>query len=74
MFMCTRHWRLLPKPLKNAIWETYVPGQETRKDPSFEYVQAAGVAIRWLSEYEGLREPGNDTRDRGDGHGDDTYQ
>lgn len=41
MFMCRRHWFLVPKPLRDGIWATYRPGQENTKDPSPEYLDIA---------------------------------
>jgi len=52
MFMCGRHWAMLPKVHKDAIWANYVPGQERRKDPSPEYLAAAMEAINALFEIE----------------------
>ena len=52
MFMCPRHWRMLPKIHKDAIWRNYVHGQERRKDPSPAYLEAAMAAIHALSEIE----------------------
>lgn len=50
MFMCRSHWFALPKALRDAIWRTYRPGQEIRKDPSPEYLDAAREAIAYLLE------------------------
>lgn len=55
MFMCKRHWFMLPKEIRDSIWEFYVPGQERRKDPSKEYLAASQWAIDWLAKKEGLR-------------------
>ncbi len=48
MFMCRGHWYALPKPMRDAIWAVYVPGQETRKDPSPEYLEVAQECISYL--------------------------
>src|SRR5262252_8591235 len=48
MFMCQAHWLSLPEPLRHAIWRTYRRGQEVRKDPSPEYLEAARAAIKYL--------------------------
>ena len=48
MFMCGPHWYRLPPAHRSAIWATYVPGQEIRKDPTPEYLDAARVAIAYL--------------------------
>lgn len=52
LFACTRHWFTLPKWIRDLIWETYVPGQENRKDPSPAYLEAADKAQKWALEYE----------------------
>jgi hypothetical protein len=40
---------MLPKGLRDDIWATYKPGQERRKDPSPEYLEAALNAVQWLA-------------------------
>lgn len=54
MFMCRDHWMRLPKRMRDAVWENYVPGQEVRKDPTVEYLRVTREAITWLSKAEGL--------------------
>lgn len=49
---CKAHWYKLPKKIRDMIWETYVPGQEIRRDPTEEYLEAATEADRWAREYE----------------------
>lgn len=49
MFMCRTHWFALPKSYQDAIWATYRPGQERTKDPSLEYLAAAGNAVNYLA-------------------------
>lgn len=51
---CREHWYALPKSYRDAIWETYVPGQEIRKDPSPEYIEAATAAVNWLAAKENV--------------------
>jgi hypothetical protein len=53
-FACLRHWRMLPKPLRDGVWRAYRPGQERDKQPSAVYLDAAHAAIHWLHEAEGL--------------------
>jgi hypothetical protein len=55
MLMCLKHWRMVPKPLQNAVWEHYVPGQEIRMNPSGEYVVAAQAAVDAVAAQEGRR-------------------
>lgn len=47
MWGCRQHWFRLPKRLRDAIWATYVPGQEVRKDPSPEYLAVAAEVEAW---------------------------
>lgn len=35
---CLTHWHQLPKRLRDAIWDAYVPGQEITKTPSSAYL------------------------------------
>jgi hypothetical protein len=53
MFMCLPHWRMVPKPLQQRIWANYVPGQETKKNPTRGYLAVANEAIRLVAEREG---------------------
>lgn len=44
--MCRRHWFMVPRELRAAVWATYQPGQETlRVRPSKEWHAAADAAI-----------------------------
>lgn len=56
MFMCRSHWFQLPRTMRDVIWATYVPGQEKRKDPSPEYLDAAVAAVKWLARRDGVYE------------------
>lgn len=49
MFMCKPHWSALPKAMRDRIWDTYVPGQERRMDPTSEYLDAAMDAVAYLA-------------------------
>lgn len=49
---CRTHWYTLPLEIRKEIWDTYVPGQEDRKDPSPEYLAVAEKAQEWAREYE----------------------
>lgn len=52
---CLRHWKLLPKNLRDQIWATFRPGQEKNYTPSREYVQVAQKVQTWIrAEYHGL--------------------
>jgi hypothetical protein len=48
MWGCKNHWFRLPKILRDKIWTTYVPGQEERRDPSAEYMEAAEQVQRYI--------------------------
>jgi hypothetical protein len=61
MLFCLPHWRLTPKVNKDAIWATYVPGQEITKRPSQAYLEAqlaARVAVLTKIAREGCNDPG----------------
>jgi hypothetical protein len=47
---CKRHWFMLPKPIRNKIWQEYRSGQEETFDPSKEYISAAIEAQNWIRE------------------------
>ena len=53
MHMCKPHWRMVPRRLQSALWAAYVPGQERRMSPSFEYLRAAAACVRSVAEQEG---------------------
>jgi len=47
---CKKHWFKLPKRLRDAVWRTYSPGQENRKDPSQEYLDVTDEIDQWAKE------------------------
>lgn len=49
MFMCRRHWFMLPKIKRDKLWAVYVPGQEVRKDPTPEYLEVARELIEFVA-------------------------
>ncbi|MBY0459370.1 MAG: hypothetical protein K2V38_18750 [Gemmataceae bacterium] len=46
---CKPHWFALPKPLRDAIWAAYRPGQEKDFAVSPAYVAAARAAQDWIA-------------------------
>lgn len=46
---CMKHWMRLPKRLRDKIWATFRPGQETNWTPSREYVAVAREVQFWIS-------------------------
>lgn len=54
MFMCKRHWFMLPTQYRNAIWRTYRPGQCDDWNISHSYANAARVAVKFIAECEGV--------------------
>lgn len=54
LLMYRRHWGMVSKPLQNRVWEHYVPGQEIRKDPTPEYMEAQRAAIEDVAKKEGV--------------------
>lgn len=55
MNMCGAHWYQIPKPLRDAIWATYRPGQEVDKRPSADYMDVQRAARRALLEKQAAR-------------------
>jgi len=53
LLMCRRHWFMVPKPLRDRVWETYRPGQEVKKNPTTDYLDAADAAIAFVAKREG---------------------
>jgi hypothetical protein len=53
---CLKHWRLIPKELRDEIWACFRPGQEKTQSPSREYIAVALKVQRWIrqSYYGGL--------------------
>jgi hypothetical protein len=49
MFTCRQHWYALPKPLRDAIWREYRPGQEIDKQPSDAYLAVQRFACSRLA-------------------------
>lgn len=45
MFMCKRHWFMLPKSMRDAIWRTYCLGQCDDWNISNEYANAVREAV-----------------------------
>jgi hypothetical protein len=45
---CRKHWYMLPKKLRDAIWNAYVPRQEITKTPSPAYIQVAREVQEWI--------------------------
>lgn len=52
MFMCKSHWYMLPKAMRDRLWEVYVPGQERRMDPTTEYIDHAMACVNYVFEKE----------------------
>lgn len=46
---CYEHWMKLPKYLRDKIWATFRPGQETNWTPSREYVKVAREVQIWIT-------------------------
>lgn len=52
MFMCRKHWYMVPRQMRALVWLHYVPGQEVTKDPTPEYLDVVHEAIKYVSELE----------------------
>lgn len=49
MFACRPHWWALRKPMRDAIWREYRPGQEDVKNPSLRYMAVQRRAVGELA-------------------------
>ena len=54
MFMCRRHWFMVPLPIRNEIWATYRRGQCDDMNPSDNYCVAAKKGVEAVAKREGL--------------------
>lgn len=52
LFLCAKHWYMLPQEMRDAVWREYREGQEVRKDPTSAYLRVADEAIAWLRQRE----------------------
>lgn len=55
LLMCRPHWQMVPYGLQLDVWANYEPGQERRKDPTDDYLDAAQAAIDAVAMKEGRR-------------------
>lgn len=47
MFMCLKHWRMVPRNLQRLVWRHYQPGQENFEvQPTEEYFRVTKEAQR----------------------------
>lgn len=53
MFMCRRHWFMLPELYRQRIWSAYRPGQEEDKRPSSLYLKVSADCIEFIAKLEG---------------------
>lgn len=53
MFMCLKHWRMVPRDLQKEVWRNYTPGQEITKSPTAEYLLIAKQAVEHVAIIEG---------------------
>ena len=52
MFMCLKHWRMVPREMQRRVWAVYVPGQEVRKDPTPQYLEVTRSVIDFVASRE----------------------
>lgn len=53
LFMCYRHWKMVPYNMQKEIWRTYRSGQCDDYNPSEEYCNAAKSALIAVAKREG---------------------
>lgn len=52
MWGCRHHWFMIPKRIRDAIWEHYIPGRERAWTPTKEYLKAAKAAVIAVAQQE----------------------
>ncbi len=60
MFMCLRHWRMLPRLFQRGIWASYRPGQCDDWQITPRYAERAKACVRFVAEKEGKSIPDGD--------------
>lgn len=51
MWGCREHWFTLPQYLRKKIWNTYMPGQEIKMNPSRAYLEVAEEVQQWIKKH-----------------------
>jgi len=46
IWACPQHWRILPKGLRDALWEYYLPG------PTIKYLKVVSKVEKWIEGYQ----------------------
>jgi len=54
MWGCRKHWFMVPKAIRDRVWEAYRVGQEDDWQPSREYLLAAKDAVIAVANKEGI--------------------
>jgi hypothetical protein len=50
LFMCAKHWRMVPLALQREVWRHYQPGQEKREaGVTWEYLRVTRAAIEVIA-------------------------
>lgn len=57
LFMCLRHWRMLPKLYQRGIWTSYRPGQCDDWAITQVYADRAKACVRLVADKEGKTIP-----------------
>lgn len=57
LFMCYRHWSIIPKARQRELWRAYRRGQEVDKDPSSDYLAVAMRLRVFVADAEGVPVP-----------------
>ncbi len=52
LFMCKKHWYMVPFSYRKLIWALYRPGQEVDKVPAKRYLEVVSEAINIVAKKE----------------------
>lgn len=55
LFMCKKHWAMVPAPIKKRIYAAYRPGQCEDMRPSKQYCDAAKAGVIAVAAKEGIQ-------------------
>ncbi len=61
MFMCRKHWYMVPQSLQNAVWKAYRDTKGASRGRNRAYCTAAADAVEHVAKQEG-RDGGNSYR------------
>jgi hypothetical protein len=56
LFMCGRHWAMVPRPMQDAVWAAYRAAPKGGRARDARYLTACANAVEHVARAEGKRE------------------